>query len=552
MKKSILAIGFVFFLTACSKSNTDDFNPNSMSGMPCHKMGDSYMGNCQFDENGNVIIPENTGEKSPGMMDSGENFSQDTKDLPEAKTSEIVELKNGDVFKMTAGYVKQEIGNQTIRRLAYNGQIPGPLIKVEKNAEISLEFKNDLNLETTLHSHGVRLDNAFDGTPEVTQKAIKPGESFTYKIKFPDEGIYWYHPHVREDYAQELGLYGNYSVEPEREDYWTKVDREEFLMLDDILINENEPSFKKEYTDHSLMGRFGNIPLINNKENFTLKSKRGEVIRFYITNVANTRTFNLQMPGIKLKLVGGDSGRIEKENFVDSILIGPSERYVIEAYFPDEGIFEINHKTPEKIYHLGQVSVEEELKEKTIPSFSTLRKNNDYEAIRSEIDSWLKKPIDKSLRLSIDMKGMNMDMGMMKHTSNGDGIEWEDEMQMMNQMSTSDTVKWKLIDEETSQENMDINWKFKKGEIVKIKIFNDPNSVHPMQHPIHFHGQRFLVLTRDGMVNDNFQWKDTALIKKGETVELLVEMSNPGKWMTHCHIAEHLHSGMMMGFEVTE
>jgi len=73
-----------------------------------------------------------------------------------------------------------------------------------------------------------------------------------------------------------------------------------------------------------------------------------------------------------------------------------------------------------------------------------------------------------------------------------------------------------------------------------------------MQHPIHFHGQRFVVLTREGVANENLQWKDTVLIPRGQTVDILVEMSNPGEWMAHCHIAEHLESGMMFDFTVTE
>lgn len=94
--------------------------------------------------------------------------------------------------------------------LAYNGSIPGPLIKVPQGAEITLNFKNDTDVDSTIHSHGVRVENKFDGVPDVTQEEVKPGESFTYKLKFSDVGMFWYHPHIREDYAQELGLYGNF------------------------------------------------------------------------------------------------------------------------------------------------------------------------------------------------------------------------------------------------------------------------------------------------------------------------------------------------------
>ncbi len=142
-----------------------------------------------------------------------------------------------------------------------------------------------------------------------------------------------------------------------------------------------------------------------------------------------------------------------------------------------------------------------------------------------------------------------------KLINNSDEIEWEDNMAMMNKMSNDKMMEWELIDETNPNDikkNMDIDWKFKKGQFVKVEIFNDPRSMHSMQHPIHFHGQRFVVLTRDGKVNKNLQWKDTVLVKNGEKIEILIQMTNSGTWMSHCHIAEHLQSGMMMTFRVKE
>lgn len=123
-------------------------------------------------------------------------------------------------------------------------------------------------------------------------------------------------------------------------------------------------------------------------------------------------------------------------------------------------------------------------------------------------------------------------------------------MGTMNRDSTVDTLEWKIFDEDTGLSNEKIDWKFKVRDKVKIQIFNDPKSMHPMQHPIHLHGQRFLILNEDGKKNDNLVWKDTVLIPSGTTIELLVDMVNPGEWMAHCHIAEHLEAGMMFGFKV--
>src|SRR3989344_2530235 len=147
--------------------------------------------------------------------------------LPEANKQQIVELKNGDTFDLKAEIVRKKIGYLEVKMLGYNGSIPGPLIKVAKGSEVTINFTNNTDVPTTIHSHGVRLDNKFDGVPDLTQKAVGIGESFTYKLKFPDEGMYWYHPHIREDYAQELGLYGNYLVTPSDPNYWSPVNQEQ-------------------------------------------------------------------------------------------------------------------------------------------------------------------------------------------------------------------------------------------------------------------------------------------------------------------------------------
>ena len=130
------------------------------------------------------------------------------------------------------------------------------------------------------------------------------------------------------------------------------------------------------------------------------------------------------------------------------------------------------------------------------------------------------------------------------------GVEWNDEMPGMNRMSTPENTVWKMIDEETGKVNMDVKWNFNVGDAPIIEIYNDPSSAHPMHHPIHFHGQRFLVASVDGEENENLAWKDTVTVLPGERVRILLEVTNPGKWMAHCHIAEHLEAGMMTGFDV--
>ena len=485
-------------------------------------------------------------------------------------TSPVVELKNGDTYDLTASYVEKDINGTKYQMLAYNGSIPGPLIKVPQGAEVTINFTNGTDMKTLLHSHGVRMDNAFDGS-QTTQEEMEPGETFAYKLKFPDAGMYWYHPHVREDYEQELGLYGNYLVVPSNQNYWSPVNREVALFLDDVLIEDGRINLSKGGANRTLMGRFGNVMLVNGETNYKLDAKKGEVVRLYVTNAANTRPFNFAIAGAKLKLVGGDGGAYEREAWVPSVILGPSERAVVEVLFDSARVYAMEHQTPNKTYPLGVVYVSDEL---ATPSyaiqFETLRANDGIVRSIDPLRPYFGKEPDKRIMLTVDMMGEMMGgmglsgqgghmmpdgttmggMGMMGEVPEG-GIEWEDtDMQMMNEMSNTDMVKWNIVDQDTGKKNMDIDWTFEKGEQVKIRIENDPKSGHPMQHPIHFHGQRFLVVARDGVSQTNLVWKDTVLVKAGETVDIVLDTSNPGVWMAHCHIAEHLEAGMMLSFKI--
>jgi FtsP/CotA-like multicopper oxidase with cupredoxin domain len=131
------------------------------------------------------------------------------------------------------------------------------------------------------------------------------------------------------------------------------------------------------------------------------------------------------------------------------------------------------------------------------------------------------------------------------------GIEWEDDMVEVNRQTTPANMRWKLVDRDTGAENAGIDWKFRVGDQIKIRLVNEMDSDHPMPHPFHVHGAgRFLVLARDGVEEPNLVWKDTVLVRTGETVDILLDVTNPGRWMAHCHIAEHHESGMMLGFDV--
>jgi hypothetical protein len=131
------------------------------------------------------------------------------------------------------------------------------------------------------------------------------------------------------------------------------------------------------------------------------------------------------------------------------------------------------------------------------------------------------------------------------------GIEWEDDMVDVNRITTPANTRWSLVDRDTGAVGHAIAWRFRVGDQVKLRLVNEMDSDHPMHHPFHIHGAgRFVVLARDGVPEDNLVWKDTVLVRTGETVDVLLDVTNPGRWMAHCHIAEHHESGMMFSFDV--
>ena len=181
--------------------------------------------------------------------------------------------------------------------------------------------------------------------------------------------------------------------------------------------------------------------------------------------------------------------------------------------------------------------------------FSRLRRNSDVTAELAPYRSLFAATPSHSLVLTMRTHGLPAAVSNMLIGINAP-VEWNDGMAMMNWVATGNEVSWVLRDPGTGKENMEIDWRFRVGQVAKIRVFNDPSSSHAMDHPLHLHGQRFLVVSRDGVPATNLVWKDTAIIPAGETVDLLVDMANPGRWMIHCHIAEHLGAGMMGVFTV--
>lgn len=494
-----------------------------------------------------------------------DRFPTGTAGLDIAEAPRILEPGDGDTVHLAAAPVKKVLKGRDVRMLAYAGSIPGPTLRVKQGSRIVVRLRNGTGLPTTLHSHGVRLESAYDGG--LTAGAVPDGKTFDYTLSFPDAGLFWYHPHVRQDYAVEMGLYGNIVVTPSDSGFWRPVDREQILMVDDFFLDPDRgtSSFRTGEVDRTLMGRFGNLYLVNGDTAFRMTVMRKERVRFLATNASNARVVNLGFLDPdggtpRIKLVGSDNGPYEWFDTAASALVAPGERKMFEACFDRAGEYRLtNHMlkgayTKDSTDFLGTVRVLED-------SASTGHCDGFLEeegsaAARASIDSvrdlaGLDVPPAKSLLLT-----GTMDMARKRSSQpepisiEAKGIEWYDHMPLMNEISHAGNTAWVIRDLETGRENHAIHWTFAKGEKVKIRIRNDSLATHPMPHPFHLHGQRFLVTAVNGRRNLNMAWKDTYLVGIRETVDILLDASNPGEWMAQCHIAEHVESMMMFHFTV--
>ncbi len=377
---------------------------------------------------------------------------------------------------------------------SYNNQIPGPLITGNVGETITVEVINNMDEPTTVHWHGLQVDNDQDGVPDITQKEILPKKSMLYTLDLKNPGTYWYHSHFKGHEQVESGLSGPLVVYDEGEE---EFNDELILMFDDVLLDGSYQF--REFDLGRMHGRFGNILLINGAYDPTIESKGGNV-RIRLINSANARTFYLSFGGRDVSVIGKDIGRSKPYN--SSLLqLSPGERFDILITAENKTI-PITHYSSRQNYRLGEIS------------FSKKTENSDFQLKEYKV---MPEFVDEELfRREPDF---NADLiGFMKP---GKGLVWA-----INNKHYPETTEVFEVEE---------------GQVVKMRITNTQGQPHPM----HLHGQKFIILSKNNVKEKEYAWKDTVLLGNRETVDIAFVAEEKGEWIFHCHIFEHAEAGMM-------
>jgi FtsP/CotA-like multicopper oxidase with cupredoxin domain len=408
---------------------------------------------------------------------------------------------------------------------AYNGTVPGPEIRVRQGERLRITLDNALPDETTLHCHGIRLPNAMDGVPHLTQHPIAPGGSFVYEFDVPDAGTYWYHPHVRSDEQVGRGLAGALIVE-EREPI--RVDREAVWVLADFRL-ERDAQIAQDFRnmhDMSHNGRVGNTVTINGRVPDTFAVRAGERVRVRLINAASARMFGLTFSDHRPVVIALDGHGVEPHEPADGrVVLAPGMRIdliVDMAGKPGERFRVVDDFYRGLAYRLVDlVYGPEPLREKPLHTPVALPPNAVPEpdpaaAVRHEV---------------VFNGGMMGQMMMRERGIAGGG--------MMDMMHSGKI--WFINGVAAVGHVMEPMLTLERGRSCVLAMVNETMWWHPM----HLHGYAFRVLSRNGVPTPRREWQDTVLMAPRERVEIAFVADNPGDWMFHCHILEHQESGMM-------
>lgn len=403
------------------------------------------------------------------------------------------------------------VDGKALQVWAYNGQVPGPTLRVKLGETLRVTFTNKLPQETTIHWHGVRLPNAMDGVPYITQKPVQPGETFVYEFTPKDAGTFWFHPHVRASEQVERGLYGVLVVEDVQP---APYSRELVWVVDDWLLKDGAiyPEFNTRH-DLAMDGRWGNAITINGRTNTVLTVRPGERLRIRMLNTANGRVFAPDFGELDAKLIAVDGLYLRDPISAHGFELAPGNRIDVDITFDRSSTtpFQIVDKFfAQRPNVLARVDVEGDLVD--TPRFAS--------PARAKVPKWsegLDAPVAHDFRINAQSGGPF-------------GIAWTfDGVAMTNH-----------------EHKMPASATLKRGTFSRLHFTNESARIHP----IHTHGMFFRLLARNGQPVDEPFFRDTVLVHAREEIDIGLVPTDAGTWMMHCHILEHAEAGMMTTIDV--
>jgi FtsP/CotA-like multicopper oxidase with cupredoxin domain len=401
------------------------------------------------------------------------------------------------------------LDGRSIEVWAYGGTVPGPTLRVRRGERLRVRLLNHLPQETTIHWHGVRVPNAMDGVPGVTQPPIRPGETFTYEFTPKDSGTFWFHPHHRSSEQVERGLYGVLVVEDADPLPWSQ---DVVWVVDDFLVTatgEIDPAFNTR-RDLTHDGRWGNVMTVNGRTNTELVVKPGERIRLRLLNSANGRVFRLDLGGLEARAIAVDGLYASAPFDPGEFELAPGNRLDLDVTIraSDRGkrfvVSDVFTSTPRALatVAVGDVAAVE------TPAFAS--------PARARVPRWE----------AAENEPVALEYALDARKGGAFGIEW--------------TLNGEAFPTRPAPLPL--------GKFSRVRFANLSARLHPM----HLHGQFFRVLARNGRRVDEPHWRDTVLVHAVETVDVGLVALDPGTWMIHCHVLEHAEAGMMALVQVGE
>ncbi|MEH6403685.1 MAG: multicopper oxidase family protein [Sneathiella sp.] len=427
-------------------------------------------------------------------------------------------------FDLVAAPVKLSLGGGKVAmRWAYNGKIPGPVLRVKLGDRVRVNLTNNLPQDTTIHWHGVRVPNAMDGVPFLTQTPVKPSKSFTYDFMPQDSGTYWFHPHVRGHEQVERGLFGVLIVEAQDEpDY----DQDLVWVLDDILTKEDgsfEDQFSLKLLDTG--GRLGNILTVNGEATPTFKARAGERIRIRVVNSSNARNYRLSIPKLNALIIAVDGNPVGVLQKLDNFNIVPGNRIDIDLTVPldfNGSIIDVSNSFFHREAGGNALAGPEIIARVQIEGSVATAKTFDAPT-SDKVPSW-EGAVDVAPHFEYEFNtGFNFD------------ALWTDKG------FVSFTINQKTYGEH------DIT-ALKNNNFYRMRFTNGTG----LYHPVHIHGVFFKVLARDGKPVNEPYFRDTALLDYDGSLEIGIVPADLGEWLSHCHLLEHAALGMKATMNVTQ